>query len=194
MNKTEKNSKNNNNLLESFAENFDNISSAYTITQDKPEDDELLKTKTNLTLAKYAAIEQIPIDFAIIGISALLQSGAYLKSVPNRKIKINNHEFTKKSLVFAAEQAENKYTLRAMARFMKLNIVKVALTYNIPGHLFARYKIENASKIAQMNPEIIKTYSAYCTDFQIENPDCPEDIRQYLADREKNRSNNNNRK
>lgn len=180
---------NNNDILDNFESNFENISSIYSITQDKLENDDTLKQKINLTIAKYSAIEDISTDFAIIGISALLQSGAYLKSVANRRIKINNQEFTKKSLLFAFDQADNKYTLRAMARFLKFTIAKVSKTYNIPGHLFAKFKIEYADLIAKSNPEEIKNYSIYCTDFQIENPDTPQIVREYLANREKNRSN-----
>jgi len=180
-------------ILTNFDSSFDKISSIYSITQENPDQDEQLKQKTVLTIAKYAAIAEIPIDFAIIGISALLQSGAYLKNVPNRRIKINNHEFTKKNLVFAAEQAENKYTLRAVARFLRSTIAKVSYTYSIPGHLYARFKIENANLIASNDPETNRKIATYCTDFQIENPDTPLIVRAYLANREKNRSNRENK-
>jgi hypothetical protein len=178
----------NQDIIEKFDENFEDISNTYKITQENPENDLILKQKTNLTILKYAAIEQIPAEFAIIGISALLQSGAYLKSVPNRRIKINNHEFTKKSLVFAAEQAEFGQTLRSMARHLRKTIAKVAYKYEIPGHLYAKFKIENANIIAQNDSETNKIIATYCTDFQIENPDTPEIVREFLANREKTRS------
>lgn len=180
--------------LENFIENIDQITETYSVTQDKKQDDIQIRNKVNETINKYASIEQIPFDFATIGMCALFQSGAYLKSVPNRKITINNHEFTKKSLIFAAEQVDNKFTLRAMARHLNKTIAKIAYKYDIPGHLYARFRIENANLIAQNDPETNKTIATYCADFQIENPDTPSVVREYLSNREKNRTTKNTNK
>lgn len=177
--------------IEMFNRNFDQIVKTYAITQELIEDEGPIRHKAIQIINKYAMIEQIPFDFAVIGVCGLLQSGAYLKSVTNRKITINNKEFTKKSLVFAAEQVDNKYTLRKIAKILRQTIVRIAYTYYIPGHLYSRFKIENANYIANLDPENIRIIASYCTDFQIENPNTPPIIREFLATREKNRSTTN---
>lgn len=177
-----------NDPLVNFEQNFQEIAQTYTVTQIQAEDEGPIREKASQIVQKYAMIENITFDFALIGICGLLQSGAYLKSVTNRKIKINNKEFTKRSLLFASEQVDNKYTLRKIARSIKYIIAQIAVYYGIPGHLFARYRLENANIVAQIPKEQIILFSAYCTDFQIENVNTPQTIREYLANREKNRT------
>lgn len=182
------NNMNNKNSIMEFEENFINYVQTYSITQDQQEEEGPIIEKATQIVQKYAMIEGIPFHFALIGICGLFQSGAYLKSVTNRKIKFSNKEFTKKSLLFAAEQVDNKYTLRKIAKALRYTIARVAYYYNIPGHLYSRYKIENANYIAQCSPDKIRELSTYCTDFQLENDHTPPEIREYLANREKNRS------
>lgn len=176
------------NNIDNFDKNFEYIKEAYTLTTENIEDETEIRKIANELIHKYSKIDNITFEFAAIGICALMQSGAYLKSVPNRKITINNHEFTKKTLITASDLINNKYTLRSIARNLRKTIAKVAYEYNIVGHLYARYKIENANSIANNDTEINKKIAIYCTDFQIENPDTPIVIREYLANREKNRA------
>lgn len=177
--------------IQNFENNFEEIANTYTIDLEQSEEEVPIKHKIIQIVNKYATIENVPFDLALIGICSLLQSGAYLKSVTNRKIKISNKEFTKKTLVFAAEQVDNKYTLRKIARVLKHIIAKVSYKYNIPGHLYSRFKIENANFIAQNTPETNRILATFCTDFQIDNIETPAIIREYLANREKNRSMSN---
>jgi hypothetical protein len=176
------------NNIDNFDKNFEYIKEAYTLTTENIEDETEIRKTANELIHKYSKIDNITFEFAAIGICALMQSGAYLKSVPNRKININNHEFTKKTLITASDLINNKYTLRSIARNLRKTIAKVAYEYNIVGHLYARYKIENPNTIANNDTEINKKIAIYCTDFQIENPDTPIAIREYLANREKNRA------
>jgi hypothetical protein len=102
----------------------------------------------------------------------LLQSGAYLQSVLNRRINSNGIEFTKKNLVFASEQVNNTYTFRAIAKSLREIIVKISFAYEIPGHLYSQFKLENANYIATRNKKEILEISSYCTDFQLDLRRC----------------------
>lgn len=173
--------------LQEFMKNIDEITEQYVLDQEDTEQEEQIKNKVIQITKKLSILEQTTFDHALIGICALMQSGAYLKNVINRKIKLGKVEFTKKNLLFAADQVDNRYTLRIIAKFLRKIIATISNKYSIPGHLYARFKIENANLIAQSDPETVKQYAIYCTDFQIENPDTPPIIREYLANREKTR-------
>lgn len=178
----------NEDFIDNFTKNLDSYTRQYSIDQENIESDiNLRKTVIKLT-NKLAGIENVTSEHALIGICALLQVGAYLKSVANRKIKISGTEFNKKNLIFAAEQIECKYTLRTIARYLKCIIAVIAYKNDIPGHLYSRFKLENANLIAQNDPNKNKMFSVYCTDFQIENPETPPPIREFLANREKFRN------
>lgn len=175
-------------FIKKFEQEIENKPIEYSITQGTEIDVKSIENTVEKIAAKMSIIEGIPTNLAMIGICALLQCGSYLKSVSNRSIKIGNIDFTKRKLLFAAEQVENKYTLRNIAKAINKTIAKTAYKYNIPGHLYSRFKIENANLIAQNDPETNKRISIYCTDFQIENPDTPPIVREYLATREKRRN------
>jgi hypothetical protein len=174
-------------LLENFNKNFDSITNKLEYKIEKAEDNEKLKTAVPQLITKLATIQNVTFDHALIGICGLLQSGSYLKSVSNRTIKISNIEFSKKNLLFAMDQIECKFTLRQIARYLKFETAKISRKYGIPGHLFSRFKTENALSYNNLSEETRRIYSAYCADFQLENPDTPPEIRQYLATREKTR-------
>jgi 2-phosphoglycerate kinase len=117
----------------------------------------------------------------------LLQSGAYLRSVTNRKINSNGVEFTKKNLVFASEQVNNPYTLRAISKSLRDIIVKVSFAYEIPGHIYSQFKLENANYVATKSKQEILQIASYCTDFQLDNLHTPSIVREFLAIREQAR-------
>jgi hypothetical protein len=194
MSTTKKNINNNTNtettpekLLE-FTSNLTEITKKYSYEQEKIENTIHLEATIHKLIYKFSLLQETEYDHAAIGMCCLLQSGSYLKSVTNRTIKIGGTTFTKKNLIFASEQIENTYTLRYIARYMKKTIAKIALHYKIPGHLYSRFKIENATLIASNTEEQNRELATYCTDFQIENTETPEIIIEYLANREKNRT------
>lgn len=175
--------------LDFFEKNFDSITIKYNLRKDYNEDDTQVREYLIRLIDKLASINKVEFDLARLGYSAVMQAGGYLKSVTNRRIIIGNVEFTKKNIIYASEELGNKYTLRAIARYDKNAIARIALKYNYPGHLYARFKIENANFIAQQTPEQCIYLSVYCTDFQIENPDTPPIVREFLANRERIRGN-----
>lgn len=179
----------NEDFLEKFNSNFEKITEKYTYEPEKLENNEELKNVTNRLISKFAVYEEVDFDHALIGIAALFQCGAYLLSVSNRKITIGNKEFSKANLIHASQAIENKkYTYRSIARYLRTTIAKIADKYNIPGNLYARFKIENATLISKNDEYTNKKIAIYCTDFQLENPDTPEVVREFLANREKLRT------
>jgi UDP:flavonoid glycosyltransferase YjiC (YdhE family) len=190
-----KNKNNNmtNNNFEQIFKNFDKEAEKINLTPSAEDSDmKLVRTTVDRSIERLAAIKQISIPLATVGLCGLLQAGAYLKGVQNRVINFNNVPFDKKELVYALEKAKSTFTLRVIARSIKEEIIIVSRKYQIPGHLFARFKIEHPELPLDFknNPEALE-YAIYCTDFQIDNPNCPQVVRTFLSTRELDRSNRN---
>lgn len=177
------------NLIEELQNNPEKIK-AFNTTVNR--NDETIKCQSIINnLAKRLALtHNVSQHQALIGIACIFQAGGYLKNVDNRKIKVLETEFDKKTILLILDQLKNTYTLRQLARSMNKLIAITALTNNVPGHLYAQFKLENPSFNPTLEPDKAKLYSAYCTDFQLENPDIPPIVKQFLADRAKNRRNN----
>lgn len=176
-------------LLEHFNTNFESITDKYKIEKENIDNDPQIRITVIKITLRLAAYEQIDEDLALLGICSLMQSGAYLKSVTNRKITIGGKDFSKKTLLSIAEQIECKFTLRVIAKFLRTKIAQVGIKYKIPGNLYSKFKVENANFIANNTPEENTKIAAYCTDFQIDNPDTPPKVIEFLALREKTRNN-----
>jgi hypothetical protein len=181
-------------VLENFNNNLDNFTQQYPLERQTQLDETQLKQTVIKLATKIAGVEQISVDHALLGICSLFQSGAHLKSVTNRIITIGGKQFTKRSLVFAYETLNVKFTFREIARYLNKTIAEIAYRYNIPGNLYARFRLENANLIANNSLEENKKIATYCTDFQIENPDTPPIVREFLASREKIRNNKKSNK
>lgn len=174
--------------LEYFDMNFDKITNKYSMTKESLQDDIQIRQFLIRVIQKVADTHKVNFDHALIGFCALMQAGGYLKSVTNRKITVGGIEFSKRTILYAMEEISCKYTLRSLSRYNRAIIAKVAKKYNYPGHLYARFKIENPNLIANLPSEEQEYYARYCTDFQIENPDTPPLVREFLANREKSRN------
>lgn len=181
-----------NDQLHNFTQNIDIIVDKYQIKKDDPERTTNLDTTIASIAAKLAKIEDVDFDQAMLGICSLLQSGAYLKSVTNRKTTIADKEFDKAGLLKAAEQANCKYTLRVIAKHLRKTIVTVARKNELPGNLYAKFRTENQTHINSIPKEEALELAIYCTDFQLDNPDTPEIVTKFLSNREQNRNQKKN--
>lgn len=170
--------------LDYFSKNFDLISENYLLQTNLEQEEKKIKQKANEIIQKYSIIEGISYNHGVLGVCGLLQSGAHLKNVFTRLIIIENIEFTKKSLLFASEQVGNKYSLKSIARSIRDIISQVSFKYNIPGHLYKRFKVDNPDFIPQ-DLQQLKLYSIYCTDFNFDNFKVPLRVRKFLCEREK---------
>lgn len=171
--------------LEYFNQNFDIISKTYFPEIDNKYEEKKIKEKANEIIQRYAIIEGITYNHSVIGICSLFQAGVCLNRVLNRIITIQGIEFTKKTLLFSSDQVGNKYTLRSVAKSMRDTIVQVAYKYNIQGHLYRKFKIENIENIFCNEEKDLKKYSIYCTDFNLDNPSAPLIVRKFLYNRQK---------
>lgn len=174
--------------LDQFDMNFDKITDKYLMSRDNLQEDIQIRQVLIRLIQKVADTHKVNFDHAHIAFCALMQAGGYLKSVTNRKITIGGVEFSKRTILYAMEETSCKYTLRSLSRYNRVVIAKVARKYNYPGHLYARFKIENPNLVANLPPDEQNYYARYCTDFQIENPDTPPLVREFLANREKTRN------
>jgi hypothetical protein len=135
-------------------------------------------------VVEIARIEKCSVSDAIVGTAELLQRGAYLKSVSNRAIKINETIFTKKTMLLAMDRLKTSLTLRALAK-SKANLIVEVTSYRMTtGNLYTQYKREHPEK----NNEDLLYHGFYCTDFQIDNPSTPTDVKIFLGKRESDRS------
>lgn len=173
--------------IDKIEANFDFIVTKYDLTRESILDETDIKDSINKIICRFATLQNASFDHAFLGMCALFQVGSYLRSVTNRKITVGGIEFTKRNLVIAAEQTKNIYTFRSLARYLKDHIARVSMFYSIPGHLYAKFKIDYPTLISENSQETNKLFSAYCTDFQIENPKTPLKIREFLASRERAR-------
>lgn len=175
------------NLLDNFEMNIETILPHYNVFLNMENHEKEIKCKASEIILKLSDIEQVSFEHSVIGTCLLLQAGAYLKSVTNKKINIKGIEFSKKNLVFASDQVNNVYTFRSISQALRFIIAKISLRYNIPGHLYYQFKLENVNFITEKSKQEITQIAAYCTEFQIDNPDTPYIVREFLAIREKNR-------
>jgi len=113
----------------------------------------------------------------------ILQSGGYLKGVNNRKVTVIDYELTKRKLVAAAKAVKCPYTLRTIARVNRDTIALVAEKFNAPGNLYSQYKVHNPN-ILKADPKMQLEHAIYCTDFQRENPNIPQEVLSFLSTRE----------
>lgn len=168
--------------FESFEARFEEITEKYQVNPDKEDETQVRDMALKIT-NKLSNIANRNFDQTFIGICALMQCGAHLKGVQNRTIKIDDYEFSKRELIFASEQAKNTYTLRKIARSIKEYIAKVAIKYKIPGHLYKKFRTKNPQFEPLKNPQETMYISAYCTDFQYDNPKAPLIVREFLSKR-----------
>jgi len=175
------------NILEDFEQSSEFYIQQYPYIQKNIEDVKGCRNMISILTNKLANITDTTPQHALIGIAALFQSGAYLKNITNRKITISNKTFDKINLISILEQQNNQYTLRQLARSINTTIAKIAIQSQIPGHLYAQFKLENPSILAEKTPGELNVIAAYCTDFQIDNPDIPPIVRDFLSNRARNR-------
>lgn len=122
------------------------------------------------------------IELAYIFVAGLMQKGG-----SNQKAGNSIHfSFQGKSL---SSQEFNKIlnnvhkgaTNRQFARSIGTDIVNVALAFELPGDLHSQMKLDE--------PNLTLQESVWCSNFQTQNPDCPDSVRHWLVDNYKDRFN-----
>lgn len=171
-----------------FIKKLDELADQIKLGTDKKTDPKIIRNTFGELCNRVAKnMDSTPLT-ARIAILLLLQSGSYMKSVSNRLIKLDDKEFTKREITHALEQIKApNITLRNIAYVYRDDMATVARKYNIPGNLYAQFKIINTN----INPasQEAKEISFYCTDVQFDNPNAPQAARDFLSRRKIKRSN-----
>lgn len=166
-----------------FKQNIPQKIQQYNMGTTNPEDTTQIHNKALEIIDRMAAGNRIDFDHAALGTCALFQCGAHIKGVANRKFTVQNYEFTKENLLYASNLSKNTFPLRAIARAIREEILTVARAYQIPGHLYRRFKLENPEFVYENEEQRIEIMIS-CTDFQTDNPDIPAPVKTFLAKRD----------
>lgn len=113
------------------------------------------------------------IAFALIAI-ILQKGGTSKKAQGNIYAIVNGIRLDLNTLRDLAKKSNSTYTLRQWARTYANLIFTTCYTHGIEGDL--------AKKIARNRPEIQDTEKIWLSNFQMDNPSCPENIRTLLLE------------
>jgi hypothetical protein len=139
----------------------------------------LTQEEANKILKTYAMKTGVSFPLASLAAAILIQLGGTNASNNNIKCKLAGKEFHIKELREAIAFTNKKATVRQLARTLSKTIISIAGLNNIPGVL--------AKTLENENPELEFTIQEqiYASEWNLENPDCPDRIRKLLAERAK---------
>lgn len=127
---------------------------------------------TNLTLPE--------IELAWILIAGVLQrGGSNLKAGNAVSYTIGTYTLSSQQLNKIIRKFVKNGTNRQLARTIANEIADIALTLNIPGDLHSQMLIEH--------PKMSDQDKVWCSNFQTQNPNCPDHIREWLVKNYKSR-------
>lgn len=114
---------------------------------------------------------------ALVAVCILLQSGGTARGCDgNLSCTISDHTFKLSQLRGVLNESKLKSCERKLARTLAEPISRIAYKYGIDGNL--------AKKIIRAHPErnFTPEETVYLSDFQADNPDCPEILRRYIME------------
>lgn len=188
MNYTEpktNNKKDNNpkNLLEDMDKELENTLERTSYQSNNEENNQYALECCNKVIEFIANQDGVTPTIVLIGIAEIFQSGGHTRSVTARKANVDGFTLTKKQLVNCMSATRCNTTLRSMARAINKKIAYISYKRKIYGNLFPQYKTYN-TQIISADDETILKHAIYCTDFQRDNKDAPEDVLKFLNQRE----------
>jgi len=129
--------------------------SAYT----PPPSDRLSDDETNQVLTRYMRTYKLNPHQTLNSVSYWLQTGGYVRSVPNRKHAINTPNIIEEldTLRLVVREVRSTATLRQLARTLVSQINKMALVQGYPGHLYKTLQLTN--------PQLRDTDIYYCCEY-----------------------------
>lgn len=86
----------------------------------------------------------------------------------------------------AIDKTNTKSSLRQIARSLADEIHYLAEFFSVQGHLATQF----SSLLPNADRQHIIYYSYWCADFQIENPNCPISVKQFLGQPDQERAKN----
>jgi len=177
-------------ITSNFLENFKSKTSADYSAEAKGEElqpyippptDRFTLEEATEVLIKYQKAFRLSPNQAINSITYWLQSGGYVKSVPNRKETINFKDVPEDldTLRQIVKDVRSNGTLRQLARAIAQQLSIVAIANGYAGHLFKSLQV--------INPQIEGADTIYCCEYYQGLPFTPVIVNAALSERSKNR-------
>lgn len=152
---------------------------ALEIKVEPPKSQQLNAEQLNDVIQRTADQYKTDPSTAFVGICATLQAGGTNKNKrSNVKIKIKEIPFESK-VVNEIIQKQTTFTPRQFARQIANEIYKISEKHQITGNAYVSLR----RFYAEMLTEITDTERYWAADFQIDNPNCPQYIREALRKR-----------
>ena len=130
---------------------------------------------TDLVTKISEAYNNIDAKFAFIGLCIICQKGGTSRRAQGDIYAVVNSNRITLARIRSVMSAQNyRFTLRQWARTYATKIHAVASMYSIPGDL--------AKKIGRKHSGITPEQSIWLSNFQMDNPDCPEDLRNLILE------------
>lgn len=154
-----------------------------------PRSSTLTELQAKEVVAIFAEKQKISINQSLTVITLLFQSGGTNKSCDgNLLIRIFGKEFKLANLRKVLAECKLKAGERKLARFLANDIATIALELEIPGNLAKQIQRDYPQRKFTMEETV------WLSEFQVDNPKCPEESRQLISDTFKNRKNKQNSK
>lgn len=121
-------------------------------------------------------------ETAWILITAVLQLGGSNQKAGNLiSFTVNQHTLTAQQLNKIIRKTIKNGTNRQLARSIANEVAQIAISLNIPGDLHSQMSLEY--------PNLSDTEKVWCSNFQTQNPNCPDLVRDWLVKNYKSRFN-----
>lgn len=115
-------------------------------------------------------------------ITGILQLGGSNQKAGNSiSFRIGEYTLTSQQLSNNIKKIIKNGTNRQLARSIANEVATIAMTLNIPGDLHSQMALEF--------PNLTESEKVWCSNFQTQNPDCPDNVRQWLVENYKSRFN-----
>lgn len=150
-----------------------------------PRSFKLTQDQTDQVVGKFAENQELSWNQAMVVIALLFQSGGTNRSCDgNLQVKIFNKDIKLANLRKALNECKLKGNERKLARSLATQIAEISIKLSIPGNL--------AKKISREYPErkFAMEELVWLSEFQVDNPSCPEESRKLISDCFKNRKDN----
>lgn len=134
-------------------------------------------------MEKITVGKKIDNDIAWILVTGVLQRGGTNQSAVNVvTFNFNDNSLSAKELLKYIKEVQANATVRQFARSVANDIVDIAMALNIPGDLHSQMRFEH--------PNLSDSEAVWCSNFQTQNPSCPDTVRDWLVHNHRHRFNN----
>lgn len=107
-------------------------------------------------------------------VTGVLQRGGSNQKAANAvTFNFGDYNLSAKELKNYITKIQSNATSRQFARSVADDIIGIAITLKIPGDLHAQMRFEY--------PNLTDSEAAWCSNFQTSNPNCPDNVRQWLV-------------